>query len=84
MGDFAAGSPGRLGHARFFYNKDQPRKLRTRQNREEVALPQGGVRILETSQGAKYVTTNLSENTLSVCLFQFNALDVSLHLKDSK
>ena len=72
MGDFAAGSPGRLGHAQFFYNTDQPRKLRTRQNREEVALPQGGVRILETSQGAKYVTTNLSENAFFVCLFQFN------------
>ena len=68
MDDFAAGSPGRLGHA----ITDQPRKLRTRQNRKEVALPQGGVRILETSQGAKYVTTNLSENTFFVCLFQFN------------
>ena len=72
MDDFAAESPGRSGHARFFYNTDQPRKLWTRQNREEVALPQGGVRILETSQGAKYVTTNLSENTFFVCLFQLN------------
>ena len=27
MDDFAAGSPGRLGHARFFYNKDQPKNF---------------------------------------------------------